>query len=306
MDPTNPVWDSWSYRIGCPVWGCKDWSGVVYPTGTPSTDYLSWYTRHFPTVEGNSTFYAVPPVSTFEKWRDQSIPGFKFCFKFPKSISHDKQLTFCEEELKDWLSKLAILESAGRLGPTFLQLGPSFAYKSFDRLEKFLRGLPRSWPWAVEVRHSDWFDAGPMEMRLENLLRELHIDRVLFDSRPLNSLDPSDPSETASQARKPKSPFRTSVTGSRPMVRLIGRNDVEQVTDFWQFWAIQINDWISQGLQPWIFTHAPDDRMAPELAYRLDGLIRQLRASLPSLPRLKPANNARKQHPSGLRQLDLF
>ncbi len=242
MDPTNPEWDSWLYRIGCPVWGCKEWGGIVYPLGTPSTEYLSWYSQHFPTVEGNSTFYAVPPVSTFEKWRDQAAPGFKFCFKFPKSISHDKQLTFCDVELKDWLHKLSILEEADHLGPTFLQLGPSFAYKSLDRLEKFLRALPNQWPWAVELRHLDWFDAGPQETRLEDLLRELQIDRVLFDSRPLNSLDPSDLTETASQVRKPKSPFRTSVTGTRPMVRLIGRNNPNEVTQYWQFWATQIND----------------------------------------------------------------
>ena len=306
MDPTFPSWDSWLYRIGCPVWGCKEWGEVVYPTGTSSTEYLGWYTRHFPTVEGNSTFYAVPPISTFEKWRDQAAPGFKFCFKFPKSISHDKQLSFCDSELRDWLNKLSVFESSGQLGPTFLQLGPSFAYKSFARLEKFLRSLPAEWPWAVEVRHSDWFDAGPNESRLDDLLSDLRIDRVLFDSRPLNSRDPSDVSESASQARKPKSPFRTTVTGTRPMVRLIGRNDPAEVVDYWKFWARQIDEWISQGLQPWIFTHAPDDRFAPSLVYLFEEYLSQLRENLTSLPRFNTPKVAKNNLGPALRQMDLF
>ncbi|XZE22322.1 DUF72 domain-containing protein [Pirellulaceae bacterium SH449] len=306
MDSANLNWDSWLYRIGCPVWGCKEWGGVVYPQGTSSSEFLTWYSRSFPTVEGNSTFYAVPPTATFEKWRDQTVEGFRFCFKFPKSISHDKQLSFCDSELKDWLHKLSILEKAGRLGPTFLQMGPSFAYRSFDRLEKFLRALPRDWPWAVELRHSDWFDAGPQEARLEDLLRELNIDRVLFDSRPLNSQDPSDVSEAASQTRKPKSPFRTSVTGTRPMVRLIGRNSPDEVVDYWRFWAQQIHDWIQQGLQPWIFTHAPDDRFAPQLVHLFESSIQAINADLPSLPRINTPNDAKISRTPVVRQLELF
>lgn len=306
MDSTNLNWDSWLYRIGCPVWGCKEWGGVVYPQGTPSSEFLTWYSRSFPTVEGNSTFYAVPPVATFEKWRDLTVEGFRFCLKFPKSISHDKQLSFCDGELKDWLNKLSILEQAGRLGPTFLQLGPSFAYRSFERLEKFLRSLPRDWPWAVELRHSDWFDAGPQEARLEDLLRQLNIDRVLFDSRPLNSQDASDVTEAASQTRKPKSPFRTSVTGTRPMVRLIGRNSPEEVIEYWRFWAHQINDWIQQGLQPWIFTHAPDDRFAPLLVHLFQSSIQAINPSLPSLSRLNTLNAAKNSSAPVVRQLELF
>lgn len=62
----KPKWDIWSYRIGCPVWGCRDWGEIIYPNGTPSEDYLQWYSRLFSTVEGNSKFYAVPPKRTFE------------------------------------------------------------------------------------------------------------------------------------------------------------------------------------------------------------------------------------------------
>ncbi|MFN7892160.1 MAG: DUF72 domain-containing protein [Pirellula sp.] len=302
--PTQkPNWDSWSYRIGCPVWGCKEWGGLVYPERTANEHYLSWYSHAFPTVEGNSTFYGVPGKSTFEKWSEQAAPGFQFCFKFPRRISHDCMLTRCDSETKEWLSCLEILYKDGKLGPTFLQLGPSFGFNRFGALELFLRGLPKDWPWAVEVRHQDWFDAAEGENRLDGLLGELEIDRVLFDSRPLNSLEASDAIEEASQKRKPRSPFRTTTTSKRPMLRLIGRNDWREVTKYWIQWADQIACWIDSGLQPWVFTHAPNDQYAPDLVKLMHRLVREKRGELPDLPELfeKPEPES-----PALRQLDLF
>jgi uncharacterized protein YecE (DUF72 family) len=299
-DHGKSTWDSWSYQIGCPVWACKDWSDLVYPRGTKSTDYLNWYSHAFPTVEGNSTFYAVPPVSTFQKWAELARPGFEFCFKFPKLISHDRQLENCDDALKQWIDCLSVLFETGHLGPTFLQLGPSFSPKYFDRLKRFLSLLPREWPWAVEVRHLDWFDTADNEAALDALLVSLGIDRVLFDSRPLNSREASDGFEVLSQTRKPKSPFRTTVTGRRPLLRLIGRNDASEITTFWEEWAKQISQWIEQGLRPIVFTHAPDDRFAPELVWKLHELIRAHRREIPKLPlpvaqRPSPSDDKPKQ-----------
>lgn len=285
-------WNRWPYRIGCPVWGCRHWSGSVYPKGSPSGDGLAWYSRMFPTVEGNSTFYSVPAAESFLKWSEQAASGFRFCFKFPRAISHDRQLVGCEGLLKEWIERLDILANHDRLGPTFLQLGPSFSFAHFPQLAYFLKQLPSQWPWALEVRHRDWFDAGDNESRLDDLLRSLSIDRVIFDSRPLNALEASDASESASQVRKPKVPLRTTVTGRRPMVRLIGRNDVQEVCEYWDEWAQTLCDWIIQGLEPWIFTHAPDDTYAPSLVMdlhtRLQRKLEERDASnrLESLPSL--------------------
>jgi uncharacterized protein YecE (DUF72 family) len=300
----NPRWDIWSYRIGCPVWGCRNWTDSIYPNGTPADDFLRWYSSSFPTVEGNSTFYAVPPIATFQKWRDSSAESFQFCFKFPRTISHYAKLKNCNDELHEWLNRLAVLHDAGKLGPTFLQLAPSFSFSYFTQLEKFLRQLPRDWPWAVEVRHQDWFDMGDQESQLDELLQELAIDKVLFDSRPLNSMEASDQTETESQSRKPKTPFRTSITGKRPMLRLIGRNNAEEVFAYWEWWADQIATWIEAGHQPWIFTHAPDDTFAPGIARILHDLIRIKRPELPALPDFRSFNQ--NNNGEGLKQLDLF
>ncbi len=302
----KPQWDRWSYRIGCPVWGCRNWAEQVYPSGTPSDDFLAWYSRAFPTVEGNSTFYAVPPKSTFEKWRDTSAEPFQFSFKFPRRISHDLRLQHCDSELAEWLDRLSVLRDANRLGPTFLQLAPSFSFTHFAQLAEFLRRLPADWPWAVEVRHQDWFDNSDKESRLNDLLQELCIDRVLFDSRPLNSRLASDATEEVSQTRKPKSPFRTTVTGRRPMLRLIGRNDAAEVSEYWEWWSEQIANWIREGYQPWIFTHAPDDTFAPGLARLLHEMIRLHLPELPTLPTWLELSQSEKSTDDELKQLRLF
>jgi uncharacterized protein YecE (DUF72 family) len=239
-----------------------------------------------PTVEGNSTFYSVPGPETFRKWADAAGEGFQFCFKFPRSISHDRKLEGCEELLNEWIARLQILADADRLGPTFLQLAPSFSSRHYAQLAQFLSRLPSHWSWAVEVRHRDWFDEDVWEMKLNRLLSELGMDRVIFDSSPLNALEPSDDAEAASQERKPKVPLRREVTGTRPMVRLIGRNDVREVTTYWEDWANTISTWIVQGLQPWIFTHAPDDAFAPTLVHALHDRVRARLPHLPELPRL--------------------
>jgi uncharacterized protein YecE (DUF72 family) len=269
---------------------------------------LRWYSRSFSTVEGNSTFYAVPNQATFEKWVDATPTSFQFCFKFPRRISHELKLMHCESELKEWLSRLEVLHQHGRLGPTFLQLAPSYSFAQFAHLCKFLKQLPEHWPWAVELRHRDWFDEGDCELQLTDFLMARGIDRVLFDSRPLNSEEASDDSERTSQSRKPKSPFRTAVTGKRPMLRLIGRNNAAEVVPYWESWSEQIATWIQAGLEPWVFTHAPDDAFAPGLARLFHDFVRIHLPATPALPTLSEtlSTSSHASDKSGHIQLDLF
>ncbi len=56
LSPSLPMF------IGCPVWNCDGWGDVVFPAGTKRAAWLSWYTRMFNCVEGNSSFYAIPTV----------------------------------------------------------------------------------------------------------------------------------------------------------------------------------------------------------------------------------------------------
>ena len=77
------------YYLGCPGWGLKSWVGRLFPSGTRNTDFLARYAEVFNTVEGNTTFYALRRKDTVARWKDESPDEFRFCFKFPKKITHE-------------------------------------------------------------------------------------------------------------------------------------------------------------------------------------------------------------------------
>ena len=256
--PTKPTSQSptWPLYLGCPVWACDGWADQIYPPGTARKDWLAWYTRTFNTVEGNSTFYALPSVETAQRWAEQSASGFRFCFKVPRSISHELELRNSTDATRTFLRCLEPLAKANRLGPIFLQLGPQFGPDRHEILATFLRQLSRDFQWAVEVRHFDWYDnvssmaptestkKGHNEARLNDLLAGLGMDKVLFDSRPLYQSPPDDEIERVSQSRKPRTPVRQTVTGKRPFLRLVGRNRLDLVNRYLDQWAPIVAGWM--------------------------------------------------------------
>lgn len=259
--------------LGCPVWACGHWAGEVYPARTPRKNWLHWYSRTFNTVEGNSTFYALPSPDAVQRWADQTPDDFRFALKFPRTISHELELEQAGPATCEFIDRIEPLHAAGRLGPTFLQLGPRFGPERFSVLARFLEQLPRDFAWAVELRHVDWFDSGDQEKRVNDLLKRLEIDKVLFDSRPLFQSPPDDEIEKVSQNRKPRTPVRQTITGKYPMLRLVGRNRVELADSFLNQWVPIIAGWVRQGLTPFVFAHAPDDKFAVKFARRLAGRL---------------------------------
>ncbi len=272
------------FYLGCPVWAWEGWRGSLFAAKAARPQWLRQYGQVFNTVEGNSTFYGLPQVATVRRWAEDTPDGFRFALKFPKAISHERRLVDAGAETREFLSLLTLLADADRLGPSFLQLPPNFARSEFPALERFLRGLPDDIPFAVEVRHRDYFDGRDFERRLDDLLRARNMDRVLLDSRPLFSAEAEDESETGAQAQKPQSPHRTTVTGSHPLVRLIGRNNVEAMTPWLIEWAPIVARWIDDGLTPFFFTHTPDVTFAPEVARRFHAEVAKHSPRLSPLP----------------------
>jgi uncharacterized protein YecE (DUF72 family) len=271
--------------LGCPVWACEHWKGTLFTSRAPRSEWLRQYSSVFNTVEGNSTFYALPSLETARRWRDEARPGFRFALKFPRSITHDRRLEKAERETAAFLEIADVLDSQRKLGPTFIQLPPDFSPQSFDVLERYLKSLPTHFPWAVEVRHWDWYDGGPNEWKLDELLRELRMDKVLFDSRPLFSKPPADEIEKISQGRKPRTPHRTTVTSQHPFLRLVGRNHLADVEPWINEWAEEVAGWLRDGRTPYVFTHAPDDTFAPQFARMFLTRLRECLPDLPDLPR---------------------
>lgn len=262
------------YHIGCTGWSLKDWVGNFFTDDAKQSDFLPQYASVFNAVEGNTTFYNIPNEQTVLKWGKATPDGFKFCFKFHRSITHQRRLDDVEDQVLQFLDTFDPI--ADRLGPFHIQLPPQFSPKEFPKLEALVQILPSVYSYAVEVRHPDFFDQGNKENRLNRLLKSYNIDRVIFDTRKLHSMKKNDPTIRQAQKKKPKVPVRFNNTGSRPFVRFVGANDVLNNEAYLKEWAIVIADWIKEGLHPYIFTHSPDKVSQPPIARKFHQLLLEL------------------------------
>lgn len=143
--------------LGTSSWSFDAWRGVFYPEPVGKNEMLAYYARQFPTVEVNTSFYALPEPSTMIKWVESVPRGFTFALKFPRRISHEKRLTDCETETRALIDALHAL--GPNAGPAFLQLPPDFSRKRYGReLAAYIDWLAK-WrddlPLAVEVRAKD-------------------------------------------------------------------------------------------------------------------------------------------------------
>ena len=116
---------------------------------------LPYYASKFRTVEINYTFYRMPTSKIVTGWAAQVPADFKFTFKAPKRITHDKRLRAAE--VADTLQ--TFVSVAGELGPQLaallFQLPPNFK-KDLVLLNEFLSLLPPKTTAAFEFRHDSW------------------------------------------------------------------------------------------------------------------------------------------------------
>lgn len=268
------------YYLGCPAWGMKSWVGRLFPAGTKQAEFLPRYSRIFNTVEGNTTFYALPKVDSVARWNDETPADFRFCFKFPKKITHEKLLKDAEEYASNFVKRLEPLGE--KLGTLVVQLPPRFGPKQLERLGSFLRVLPSGFRYAVELRHDAFFAGGDEERAASDLLGELGVDMVIMDARGLHASDA--PALAEVRSRKPNLPIVMRATGPQPIVRFVPHEDFEAGLRFLTPWLDQMAKWIGQKRQPYFFMHAPDDTFAPENAYRFHRLLAE-RVEVGELPK---------------------
>jgi uncharacterized protein YecE (DUF72 family) len=272
------------YYLGCPVWSNRDWIDELFTTGSKPGDFLRQYSAVFNTVEGNNCFYGLPKPETVLRWREEAAPGFRFCFKFPRTISHEQRLRNCAAETTEFLQRLTPLAEGDHLGPSFLQLPPSFGPGNLSALRDYLTALPQGFQYAVEVRHRAFFAKGEEERQLNRWLLELGIDRVMLDSRALFSADPVDLDTRTAQSKKPRLPVHAISLGPRPFIRYIGHPDLELNRPFLEPWLDKLALWLSEGREPYVFIHTPNNRLAPRLARRFHEMLQARCPDVGALP----------------------
>lgn len=286
------------YRLGCPIWSNRDWIGRFFTAAARPNQFLVQYSSVFNTVEGNNTFYGLPRHDVATRWSDGAAAGFQFCFKFPQTISHELCLRDAGTETRMFFERMELL--SGHLGPFLLQLPPSFTPSDLPVLETYLAELPADFQYAVEVRHPDFFTRSEAEQALNGLLQARGMDRVILDSRALFSASPDDEDTRAAQLRKPQLPVHPVVTGTRPFVRFIGHPEIAANRPLLEPWVKQVAEWIDAGWTPYVFTHTPNNRQAPELARLFHDLLKEQISDVGELPLWPAVSNA------GKGQLGLF
>jgi uncharacterized protein YecE (DUF72 family) len=276
-----------NFYIGCPIWSWKGWVGNFYPEGTKPGDFLHEYARRLTTVEGNTTFYAVPAQKTLEAWAEEMPTTFRFCPKVPKAISHEGKLMENVERAQEFIDLMRQLGL--RLGPMFLQLPPRYSPKLLRDLEGFLAQWPRDVRLAVEVRHLDWFDA-PHDDSLNRLLTSHNMARVTIDTRPIRDLSGEDilagsvyQSLLEARERKPDIPVVPQRTADFVFVRYIGHPEVEVNEPYLAEWGDYLISQLRDGADVYMFCHSPNNFAAPWLCRRVYSQVEK-QVDLPPLP----------------------
>jgi uncharacterized protein YecE (DUF72 family) len=273
--------------IGCPIWSWKGWVGNFYPEGTKPSEFLHEYTRRLTTVEGNTTFYAVPAQKTLEGWAEEMPPTFRFCPKVPKAISHEGKLMDNVERAREFINIMSQLGT--RLGPMFLQLPPRYSPKLLGDLKAFLALWPPAVRLAVEVRHLDWFDS-PHDESLNELLATHNMARVTIDTRPIRDLNGDEilagsvyQSLLEARERKPDVPVVPKRTSDFIFVRYIGHPEIEVNNPYLEEWANYFIPQLQQGADVYMFCHSPNNFAAPWLCRKLYAQVEK-EVNLPPLP----------------------
>ena len=192
---TEPVVPGWleidgpsSHRCQLAVGTCgysyTEWVDAgFYTPGTRTTEMLGMYSRRFPVVELNYTWYQMARADALERMVKMAPEHLLFGAKLTRTMTHERSEAW-REQLRRY--REGILPLTERLLAILIQLPPDFDRTVANRryLAELLDGL-EDLPLAVEFRHRSW--------AMDSVFAELErrkISLVCVDVPPLPSLFP--------------------------------------------------------------------------------------------------------------------
>jgi uncharacterized protein YecE (DUF72 family) len=188
-------------------------SDLFYPSTVKSAAArLDFYTAHFPTVEVDSSYYALPSEKNSRLWVERTPDDFIFNVKafgwltqhaadtgrlpkaikelLPAALKGESRIQHPPREVLDlafqmFWSAIAPLKEAGKLGHLLFQFPPYFTSKP-SNLE-YLAGLKERMPGApvaVEFRHASWLADDRRRADTMKFLRDHGLTYVAVDLPP--------------------------------------------------------------------------------------------------------------------------
>jgi uncharacterized protein YecE (DUF72 family) len=128
--------------VGTSGWSYTSWRPDFYPGGTKPEDFLRYYSERFTSVELNTTGYRLPREELFERWAEQTPPGFRFA---PKLNTHRRS------DLGTFQERVGLLGE--RLGPIRLVVSSA---RDEGLLTLVLGSFDPSVQLAFDLRHDSW------------------------------------------------------------------------------------------------------------------------------------------------------
>jgi uncharacterized protein YecE (DUF72 family) len=282
-------------RIGTCAWSFDDWRGPLYPADLPQKRWLEFYSRYFPAVEIDSTFYGAPAEETALRWIEMTPATFRFACKLPREITHACGLRDCRSELTAFLRSIEILSP--KLSVILIQLPPSFTPQDGrTALRAFLKQLPRDFRFGIEFRHSDWH-----RPNIIRLLESFRICWVWADASPLNerNLAPFEflPQTTDFLYLRLLGDYATKYASDGEHLHHYGKLLWKREAAL-ESWSLKIERHLSEVRNVWGFAGNHFEGFAPETAQRL--------AQRLGFELLLPSENDKTLSEQDRSQLDLF
>jgi len=253
------------YYLGLPAWAYSGWSNRFFQD-KPSR--LQSYSAVFNTVEGNTSFYAVPDANSIARWQEV-VAGteFRFCFKLPGSVTHEAHPDF--DELKLFLNRIEPLDA--NLGPFLLQFPADRGPKQLGIIDELISVLPADHRYVLEVRHPALFQN---EELLEPLIEKYHLGRVMMDSRAIFNGDRTHREVRAALHQKPDVPLLDQVYNDLLFARVLLHPDRVSNADYIEQWAERVAASLLRGHTCYVMIHCPNNQHCPELALQFHNRLR--------------------------------
>ncbi|WP_281658061.1 DUF72 domain-containing protein [Halobacillus sp. Cin3] len=146
-------------NIGLTGWGDH---ASLYSEKTRSENKLSEYASHFPVVEVDTAFYAIQPLSRYEKWLKETPDSFSFVIKaFNQLTGHDRESRSVQEArdlMLRYEESVQPVWEAGKVNALLFQFPPWFdVRKEHIRKLRYIREWLEPYPIALEFRNRTWF-----------------------------------------------------------------------------------------------------------------------------------------------------
>lgn len=159
-------------HIGTAGWSIPREAADSFPA---EGSHLQRYSRVLDCAEINSSFHRSHATQVYERWAAQTPPGFRFCVKLPRGITHEGRLRRARAPLQRFLVEAGGL--GDRLAVLLVQLPPSFAFEARP-VRGFFALLGEGFGGAVvcEPRHASWFTPAA-----DRVLASLRVSRAAAD-----------------------------------------------------------------------------------------------------------------------------